>query len=998
MINTGLQRRAVLRRTGQAVGLLLGLTATASPISARTNTIPHWAFQPVASPQAPRVENAGWVRTDIDRFILARLEQKGLRPARVADKRTLIRRATFDLLGLPPTPEEVAAFERDRSRNAFSNVVERLLASPRYGERWGRHWLDVARYSDTKGYVYAREERFFVHAFTYRDWVIHAFNEDMPYDRFLLLQIAADQLLPEGSPDLVAMGFLTGGRRFLGVTHDIIDDRIDVVTRGTLGLTVACARCHDHKYDPIPTRDYYSLYGVFHGCDERLVPLAAPDDKELADKRRKYTDKLAQRRDEANARLRARLGDYLAAQLELKNYPEEGFDQILSAEDLIPFSVRRWRDFLRQAQGKPHPIFGPWNALAALADFETEAPAALATALAATNLNPFVAAAFSNAPKTMREVCERYGKVFADAARQTNAPGTAELRAFLEDPRSPAVVPNTGIANTEYFFPTSVCEDLWKLQGDVDRRLIALGAPAALVLVDREPEPNPRVFNRGSASRPGEEVPRQFLEVISGPKREPFRQGSGRLELARAIASADNPLTARVMVNRIWQHHFGAGLVKTPSDFGLRAEPPSHPELLDWLARRFIAEGWSIKAMHRLIMASAVYQQGSVSGKQVTSKSAFNESGKRDRAMEPPQRSDSLNTDSLVTDSDNRLLSHFPVRRLEFEALRDAMLAASGELDTTIGAKPMDLLNAGNKRRTVYALVDRQFLPGTFRTFDFANPDIHVSVRHETTVPQQALFFLNGTFAASRAKALARRFADEPPERRVQEFHQALYQRAATKAEVAAALRFVKSASADPPPVPPPLRETQWRYGTGEYDESARRLKSFTPLPHFTTSAWQGSPQWPGGETGWAQLTAEGGHPGNTRAYACVRRWVAPRDATVNITGTLKHEPEPGDGVRGFIVSSRQGELRTATVHKSKADFSATNVVVKAGDTLDFVVDIGGTLNSDQFLWAPVISADAAKWDARAEFTGPMPAPQHLSAWEQYAQVLLLANEFAFVD
>jgi hypothetical protein len=326
------------------------------------------------------------------------------------------------------------------------------------------------------------------------------------------------------------------------------------------------------------------------------------------------------------------------------------------------------------------------------------------------------------------------------------------------------------------------------------------------------------------------------------------------------------------------------------------------------------------------------------------------------------------------------------------------MLASSGELDLTVGGKPVELLDAGNKRRTVYAFADRQFLPGTFRTFDFANPDIHVAVRHETTVPQQALFFLNGNFAASRAKTLAKRFSDQSPQRRVQALHQALYQRAATRSEIAAALRFVKSAEADPPPLPPPVRETQWRYGTGEYDEAAKRLKSFTPLPHFTGSAWQGTAPWPGGETGWAQLTAEGGHPGNTRAYACVRRWVAPRDATVNITGTLKHEPEQGDGVRGFILSSRHGELKAVTVHKSKADMSATNIVVKTGDTLDFVVDIGGTLNADQFLWAPVITADGTKWDARAEFTGPMPAPERLSAWEQYAQVLLLANEFAFVD
>ena len=895
-------------------------------------------------------------------------------------------------------PEEVAAFEHDNSRNAFSNVVERLLASPRYGERWGRHWLDVARYSDTKGYVYAREERHFVHAFAYRDWVIRAFNEDLPYDRFLLLQIAADQLVPADSPELAAMGFITGGRRFIGVTHDIIDDRIDVVTRGAMALTVQCARCHDHKFDPIPTRDYYSLYGVFHGCDDRLVPLAQSDDAELAKRRKKFAEMMAKRREEANGRLRARVADYLTAQLEMGKYPEEGFDQILGPEDLIPASVRHWRDFLRTSGSAVHPVFAPWFALAELPEekFEGSVASAMRRVLDGGKLNSIVASAFATPPRTMREAAACYGKIFADAEHLTNAPGAAELRAFLRDPRSPTVVPDTGIINNEWFFPTSAADELAKLQGDVERRLIELGTPAAAILADREPEPNPRVFNRGSASRLGDEVPRQFLEVLAGPERKPFKQGSGRLELARAIASADNPLTARVMVNRIWQHHFGAGLVKTPSDFGLRAEPPSHPELLDWLARRFVSDGWSVKAMHRLILSSAVYQEGSVNG--IARSQPVGSSAVLARHVRPSTSDRTLPLTDPYDDPDNRVLSHFPIRRLEFEALRDGMLAASGELDATTGGKPVELLDAGNKRRTVYALVDRQFLPGTFRTFDFANPDIHVAVRHETTVPQQALFFLNGNFAASRAKALAKRFADESPERRVQQLHQALYQRSATKAEVAAALRFVKTAGSEPSPVPPPVRETQWRYGTGEFDEATKRLKSFTPLPHFTGSAWQSTASWPGGETGWAQLTPEGGHPGNTRVHACVRRWVAPRDATVNITGTLKHEPEQGDGVRGFILSSRHGELKAATVHKSKTDMSATNIVVKAGDTLDFVVDIGGTLSHDQFLWVPVVTADGTKWDARAEFTGPMPAPQHLTAWEQYAQVLLLANEFAFVD
>jgi hypothetical protein len=285
-----------------------------------------------------------------------------------------------------------------------------------------------------------------------------------------------------------------------------------------------------------------------------------------------------------------------------------------------------------------------------------------------------------------------------------------------------------------------------------------------------------------------------------------------------------------------------------------------------------------------------------------------------------------------------------------------------------------------------------------FRTFDFANPDIHVAVRHETTVPQQALFFLNGSFAADRARELSGVSCALSGERRIENLYQRLFQREPSQAEVAAGLRFISNLESFPPAAPPPAPGHAWRYGTGEYDESAKRLKSFKPLPHFTGTAWQGADAWPGGESGWAQLTAEGGHPGNTRAYAVVRRWVAPRDLTVKITGRLTHEPAEGDGVRAFIVWSRDGELKSAKAHKSKVDMTIDKVAVKAGDTIDFVVDIGDVLNHDEFLWAPKISAESEDWNAASEFSGPAAPPAYLTAWEQYAQVLLLSNEFAFVD
>lgn len=801
-----------------AIVLALGsdLAAVHAAVRPPDNAREHWAFQPVRPVTIPDTGSTGSAQNPIDRFVLARLETAGIHPAPPADPRTLIRRLSLDLTGLPPEPAEVDRFITETARDrtgATGRLIDRLLNSPRYGERWGRHWLDVARYSDTKGYVYGREEPRFVHAPAYRDWVIKALNTDLPYDRFLLLQLAADQLVAADSTDLAALGFITGGRRFLGVTHDIIDDRIDVITRGTLGLTVACARCHDHKYDPIPTADYYSLYGVLRGNDDQLVTFNEPQDSELAALRKKFSDQMRLRRSEANARLRQRTGEYLAAQLNPKDYPEEGFDQILTAADIIPMAVRRWRDHLKAAATPDHPIFGPWRILILdLKDVpDPEWPAAAAKAWAtaqrhAPNWNPLVAQAFRQPPTSRSQVAQCYGALFTQVDTDWKAlneaahtaknppptqlpdPTSEALRRFLHDPASPTTVPDTGLVNTEYLYPTQVTEELWQLQGAVDRRLIALGAQAALMLAERPPEPQPVVFRRGSPSQLGPEVPRRFIEVLSGPDRRPFAQGNGRLELARAIASPDNPLTARVMVNRVWQHHFGTGLVKTPSDWGLRAEAPSHPELLDWLALRFVESGWSLKALHRIIVSSEAYQRAS--------------------AGQDPWPDDERARLRRI-DPDNRLLASFPLRRLDFEQLRDAQLAVTGELESRIGGSPSGLLDPSNQRRSVYGLVDRQFLPGVLRTFDFANPDLHVAVRHETTVPQQGLFFLNGPFAANRARMLARAISGLSPEDRIRHLHRRLFQRAARPDEIAAGLQFVAEAERAPdravrPEVGPP--------------------------------------------------------------------------------------------------------------------------------------------------------------------------------------------------
>ncbi|MBI4663290.1 MAG: DUF1553 domain-containing protein [Verrucomicrobia bacterium] len=1028
---------------------LIGLKAQpplASPSDAVVKTSPvfestfhvsrftnHWAFQTPVEPPVPQVKNPDRARSPIDLFILAKLEEKGLAFSPPADRRTLARRAAFDLTGLPPTSEEVDSFAADQSPEAFARLVDRLLASPHYGERWGRYWLDVARYADTKGYVYGdREEARFIHSYAYRDWVIQAFNQDMPYDRFLLLQIAADQAFPSlnarsstPSADLAALGFLTLGRRFLGVIHDIIDDRIDVLMRGTQALTVGCARCHDHKFDPISTKDYYALYGVFASCTEGMIPLAAARGPEklalafeqgLKERAEKYDQTMRQKREEFSNRFRTKATDYLVAVLDVKKLPTEEHYEIRGPDDLNPTIVRNWENYLLQTKKDFHPVFAPWHAFEALpaAEFAQSAPQVLQRLKSdglSRGLNGTVVRVLEEQPlNTMREVAERYGMVFAAAhqrwqeelkrAATNHVPAPAvlpdrdleELRQVLYGSNAPVNIPVLAAADLEWYFDEPTRVQLMKLHAEIERWIIkSAGAPPYAVALEDRPNPkNARVFVRGNPANKGDEVPRQFLEVLRRGTSRPFEHGSGRLELAQAITSKENPLTGRVMVNRIWHHHFGAGLVRTPSDFGTRCEPPSHPELLDWLACRFMKEGWSIKQLHRSIMLSSVYQQSSDGDSSIA------------RAL------------ALRIDPENRLLWKMSRRRQDFEALRDSLFAVTGELDARIGGAPVELLKPPFlSRRTVYGLIDRQFLPGALRVFDFANPDMHSPQRPETTVPQQALFFMNSPFAVERARALIqRREIAELNESagRVQKLFHTVFQRQAEPQEVQTALSFVKAAEALPlfqlPPPPVPV----WHYGYGEFDEAAVRVKSFTLLPHFSGDGWQGGDKWPDAQIGWVRLTADGGHTGNDLRHASIRRWTAPMDGIISISGTIRHEHDAGDGVRARIVSSRQGAVGTWTVHKNKAETKVEALAVEKSDTVDFVVDLNGNLNSDDFVWSPIIKMTSGRtdgsvtgypteWNAKKDFSGPPIAPPRpLTPWEQYAQVLLLSNEFVFVD
>jgi hypothetical protein len=553
-----------------------------------------WAFQPPREASLPAVSDQRWPQRRLDHFVFARLDCAGLSPSAPADRRTWLRRVTFDLTGLPPTPDQVDAFLADDSPGAFERVVERLLASPHYGERWARVWLDVARYAEDQAHIVGNDQSLtYPNAFLYRDWVIRALNDDMPYDRFVRLQLAADLIEPQSRQHEAALGFLGLGpkyyaRRSIAVMADEWEDRIDVVGRGLLGLTVACARCHDHKYDPVPTEDYYALAGVFASTEMFNRPL---DDS------------------------RARQDDGQAKQ--------------------------------------------PKDAL----------------------------------------------HVVRDATK-----------------------------------------------------------PADL-----------NVFVRGNAENPGPVARRRFLRVLSHGEPPPFQQGSGRRELAEAIASPFNPLTARVIVNRVWAEHFGRALVATTSNFGALGAAPSHPELLDDLAVRFMQAGWSLKWLHRELVLSATYRQSSAAASR-----------------------------TLAADPDNRLLGRMSRRRLSVEQWRDAWLSVAGRLDSTIGGPSIEPQDPSERRRTVYSRVSRLQLDRMLALFDFPDANLHCDRRAETTTPLQKMFLTNGPFAIAVAESLAGRLAGEiGAERadadwlRIQRAYELLYARPPGESELWIGLRFLRK-SDDP--------------------------------------------------------------------------------------------------------------------------------------------------------------------------------------------------------
>ncbi len=951
----------------------------AKPADARRQ---FWSFQKPKDHAAPPVKLASWPRNEIDAFILAKLEEKSMAPSAPADKRTLIRRAYYDLTGLPPTAEETDAFVADQSPDAYPRLIDRLLASPHYGERWGRYWLDVARYSDARNVG----ERF-AYSYTYRDWVIDAFNRDLPYDAFLTQQLAADRIQGNDPKNLAALGYLSLGREFPKTFPETVDDRIDVVARGMQGLTVACARCHDHKYDPIPTKDYYSFYSIFSNIHEPddlpLLGARQPDSsvdklygERLARIRNTDTEYRKQRSAILNDFFKTQIAEYLVAVRDSAKMRPTEVEDLIKERQLNLYLLDRWRAYLHQPENQS--VFGLWNAASAIPDaaFAAKWPEVLT---AQKNTNPLIVAQFHSTPANIKDLAVNYATLLAkyDSPSRLPDPNQEALRRSLRGPDAPVNVPvgdfdqvmTEGDRNNTINF---------KNRYDTMRAMYAYdgGMPRAMAVEDVPKPQTAHVFVRGNPNNWGPETPAHFLSCLSTGEPENFKDGSGRLDLAQAIANKDNPLTARVIVNRVWMYHFGNGIVRTPSDFGLRGDAPTHPELLDHLAVDFIQSGWSLKKLHRKIMLSATYLQSSEGS-----------------------------ADAKKLDPENQWLGRMNRRRLDIESLRDSVLAVSGQLQGNIGGVPFALMATPTvPRRTLYGYIERGRIPGMLSAFDFASPDQHAPIRYTTTVPQQALFLINSSFMAEQAKHLVERpdvTREEVAAKRVQRLYRLVFGREATQAETTAAVKFISS---DHEAANTSQAGPAWQYGTAEYDPATDRVKSFMPFTMFVSDSWQGASMLPDTKAGKARLGPENGEPGDNIHRAVVRRWTSPAEGKVSIEGNLRHDQNSlgnsGDGVRARIVSSRQGELASWNVNGSNADTRLNGIKVEKGERLDFLVDPRADSESDAFRWAPVLKMPGEPketvWNAKDDFRGP--GAQPLNIWERYARVLLQTNEFAFVE
>ena len=766
-------------RVGGEVKKLSGMTEQAKM---------NWSFLPMYSKQqAPiigvlsrtsKINFNDWARNEIDSWIVWKMisDGTGLTPSPYAEPEALLRRMFLDLVGFAPTAESMKQFSmqyRDAILRKQPGTIEylvdqwidQLLASPHYGERWARHWLNTARYSDTTGNREgnARNAEYrYEYAWTYRDYVIDSFNQDKPFNKFIIEQLAADQLPDIGSndPRLAGLGFLTVGKRFNNA-DDVIDERIDTTFKAFMGLTVACARCHDHKFDPIPTADYYSMHGVFNSIYEPTeVPMVANvGSKYEEDYLKKVEVFEKESRDAYYNYMRKKIKEFnekAAAYLMISTkkgaerfdaLKEYGFNQNREDDDFPAKAVRF---------DNKHPVMGIFSILSKTPDDKIAEK--FAEIKDRNEWNQTVRAQFAPAsPKSLKDVANMYETLF-------NSISPTQINDYYDqvakkdfdqykDKNMEEIITSvyplikaSEIWNNEQFLEifgggmrrntTAKLPPLPRnfLQTTSVNKINSLkishkGAPGgAMIVKDKDKPIDSPIYIRGERSKKGDIVPRRFLTFLNH-ENEIFKQGSGRLELAQAIASNDNPMTARTIVNRVWMWHFGEGLIKSPDDLGNMASKPSNQELLDWLAGWFMENDWSLKKLHKLIMKSATYRQSS-----------------------------SPNPSFAIKDGENKYWWHYPVRRLDFESIRDSLIQITGKMDRTVGGKPVNITDEPySYRRSIYGYVDRSAVSDLMMQFDFSDPEMTNSKRASSIVPQQALFFMNSPMIVDAARAVTER-------------------------------------------------------------------------------------------------------------------------------------------------------------------------------------------------------------------------------------------------
>ena len=756
-----------------------------------------WAFQPPVKHAPPSVADVSWPKHPLDFFVLAALEKHNLHPVRPATKRELIRRATFDLIGLPPSPEECEAFEQDTDPGAYEKLINRLLDSPHYGERWGRYWLDVARYADDQGNSFLTPTPA---AYRYRDWVVDALNRDMPYDEFLQLQIAGDEL-PGPATDyvtrLAGLGFQGLGPQFrkgaageAKAKADELEDRVDTLSRGILGLTVSCARCHDHKFDPIPTRDYYSLAAAYNGAEWSDRMLAAP---EVVETHRRWIEQVAQQKasltkwKEDQARQLGRLAlektdayAISASKMSVLRSHKLPLDEAAFArqEGLELYFLNRWVKVLEEPGEEP--------ILKGLRDAAKQANAS--GSVANSDAMRQQAEALKNIVLTSLEAFKSSEQPAADPSQKPTplpADQAQVLNVLWKDAKAPFFVAENDLTG---LLAEAQKQQLAELQAQLNT-LTETPPPSGPLMPSVRGGAQPmQVFIRGNPEKLGEQAPPGFLRVLSKPDEQSGEKPFTRLDLAKAIVHPENPLTARVLVNRVWHYHFGRGIVPTLSNFGKLGSPPTHPELLDTLAVQFMEAGWSLKWLHREIMLSTTYQLSSAQ-----------------------------DTDNIATNPGNEYLWRMTPRRLDIEAWRDAMLSVAGKLDPQLGGPSINQSDPGVKevagfnfftrlngfeadnpdgrRRTLYTVISRYAPNATLTLFDFPEPNVTSDQRNVTTVPQQQLFVLNSPFILEMSREFSRRLekAAGNDQDRLRLGWQLAYGRVPTAEEIAVATEFLET-------------------------------------------------------------------------------------------------------------------------------------------------------------------------------------------------------------